>query len=111
MKRLLGGGACLARCCALLALLWLGSSSGACPCSDPALCRPIAGTREFEVFVFDVGRKTWKFYDWSQITTVAAFGKYDPELLCYAHSKGARVVLKGWLQLGKCGHLYIKFIY
>lgn len=23
------------------------------------------------------------------------FGKYDPELMCYAHSKGARVVLKG----------------
>ncbi|KAH0618464.1 hypothetical protein JD844_017692 [Phrynosoma platyrhinos] len=47
------------------------------------------------VFVFDVGGKTWKFYDWSQITTVAIFGQYDSELMCYAHSKGSRVVLKG----------------
>lgn len=50
------------------------------------------------MFVFDVGSKAWKFYDWSQITTVVNFGKYDPELMCYAHSHGARVVLKGELQ-------------
>ncbi|KFW78925.1 Di-N-acetylchitobiase, partial [Manacus vitellinus] len=49
----------------------------------------------FQVFVFDVGKEAWKFYDWSKITTVAAFGKYDPELVCYAHSKGSRIVLKG----------------
>lgn len=48
-----------------------------------------------QVFVFDVGGKAWKFYDWSHVTTVAAFGKYDAELMCYAHSKGARLVLKG----------------
>lgn len=48
-----------------------------------------------QVFVFDVGGKGWKFYDWSHVTTVATFGKYDAELMCYAHSKGARVVLKG----------------
>ncbi|KAK3561460.1 hypothetical protein QTP86_002812 [Hemibagrus guttatus] len=47
------------------------------------------------VFVFDVGGKAWKFYDWSHVTTIAAFGKYDAELMCYAHSKGARLVLKG----------------
>ncbi|XP_043855607.1 di-N-acetylchitobiase [Dromiciops gliroides] len=66
-----------------------------CPCEDPALCRPVRGRRDFEVFVFDVGGKAWKSYDWSQITTVAVFGKYDPELLCFAHSRGSRVVLKG----------------
>lgn len=49
----------------------------------------------WQVFVFDIGHKTWKHYDWTQITTVAVFGKYDSELMCYAHSKGARVVLKG----------------
>ncbi|XP_054836059.1 di-N-acetylchitobiase [Eublepharis macularius] len=76
-------------------LLRLGLISGACPCEDPSLCNPIAGTRDFEVFVFQVSGKSWKFYDWSQITTVAIFGKYDPELMCYAHSRGARVVLKG----------------
>ncbi|XP_020952014.1 di-N-acetylchitobiase [Sus scrofa] len=66
-----------------------------CPCHNPALCRPITHKPDFEVFVFDVGHKTWKYYDWSQITTVAFFGNYDSELLCYAHSKGARAVLKG----------------
>lgn len=49
----------------------------------------------FQVFVFDVGGKTWKSYNWSMVTTLAMFGKYDAELMCQAHSKGARVVLKG----------------
>ncbi|CAO2600386.1 Ctbs [Lemmus lemmus] len=83
----------------LLPLLVLRLSAGDCPCSDPALCRPIRHRPDFEVFIFDVGQKTWKSYDWSQITTVAVFGKYDPELMCYAHSKGARVVLKGDVSL------------
>lgn len=48
-----------------------------------------------QVFVFDVGGKEWKFYDWSHVTTIATFGKYDADLMCYAHSKGARLVLKG----------------
>lgn len=52
-------------------------------------------THLFQVFVFDVGGKAWKFYDWSKVTTVAAFGKFDAELMCYAHAKGARLVLKG----------------
>lgn len=33
------------------------------------------------------------------MTTVAAFGQYDAELMCYAHSKGARLVLKGRVRL------------
>ncbi|XP_072853985.2 di-N-acetylchitobiase [Pogona vitticeps] len=78
-----------------------GLGSGACPCQDPDLCAPISGARDFEVFVFDVGGKTWRYYDWSQITTVVIFGKYDPELLCYAHSKGSRIVLNGDISLKK----------
>ncbi|XP_034035816.1 di-N-acetylchitobiase [Thalassophryne amazonica] len=66
-----------------------------CPCESQELCQHIREQRNSEVFVFDVGGKTWKSYNWSMVTTVAAFGKYDPELMCYAHSKGARVVLKG----------------
>ncbi|KAM4548976.1 di-N-acetylchitobiase [Odontesthes bonariensis] len=69
--------------------------STVCPCERPELCQQIREERDFEVFVFDVGGKTWKSYNWSMVTTVAAFGKYDAELMCYAHSKGARVVLKG----------------
>ncbi|XP_057570847.1 di-N-acetylchitobiase [Hippopotamus amphibius kiboko] len=77
-------------------LLALRVGAGAdCPCQDPALCHPITHRPDFEVFVFDVGHKTWKYYDWSQITTVVLFSNYDSELMCYAHSKGARVVLKG----------------
>ncbi|XP_072199128.1 di-N-acetylchitobiase [Excalfactoria chinensis] len=79
----------------LLGLLQLLGRTAACPCQDPRLCQPIAATADFEVFVFDVGKEAWKSYDWSKITTVAAFGKYDPDLVCFAHSKGARVVLKG----------------
>ncbi|XP_055979225.1 di-N-acetylchitobiase [Sorex fumeus] len=83
----------------LLALALRAGSGADCPCQDPALCRPITHHPDFEVFVFDVGKKTWKSYDWSQITTVAIFGRYDPELMCYAHSKGVRVVLKGAVSL------------
>ncbi|XP_077189277.1 di-N-acetylchitobiase [Paroedura picta] len=93
MKRLLSSRSGAWLLTALFLQLRLGC--GTCPCEDPSLCNPISGTREFEVFVFQVGGKDWKFYDWSQITTVAIFGKYDPELMCYAHSRGSRVVLKG----------------
>ncbi|XP_067845925.1 di-N-acetylchitobiase-like [Heptranchias perlo] len=78
----------------VLAVLWVGLGTS-CPCSDPTLCIPLRGENQFEVFVFDVGGKDWKYYDWSKVTTVAAFGPYDPELLCYAHANEVRVVLKG----------------
>ncbi|KAG7282874.1 hypothetical protein CRUP_020712 [Coryphaenoides rupestris] len=71
------------------------ASADVCPCESLQLCQPIGQERDFEVFVFDVGRKAWRSYNWDVVTTVAAFGKYDPELMCYAHSRGARVVLKG----------------
>ncbi|XP_061093795.1 di-N-acetylchitobiase [Conger conger] len=70
-----------------------------CPCETQDLCEQITDEKDFEVYVFDVGHKAWKSYDWTKVTTVAAFGKYDPELMCYAHSKGARLVLKGDVQL------------
>ncbi|XP_021455634.1 di-N-acetylchitobiase [Oncorhynchus mykiss] len=66
-----------------------------CPCEIQELCQQIRDEKDFEVFVFDVGKKAWKSYDWGKVTTVAAFGKYDAELMCHAHSKGARLVLKG----------------
>ncbi|KAM4722590.1 di-N-acetylchitobiase [Rhinophrynus dorsalis] len=81
--------------CTFLLLLETYFCSATCPCTDPALCEPIKDTKEFEVLVFYVRGKNWKLYDWSQVTTVALFGKYDPELMCFAHSKGARLVLKG----------------
>ncbi|KAK1806006.1 hypothetical protein P4O66_013055 [Electrophorus voltai] len=78
-------------------------SSAICPCVREELCQPIQHEREFEVFVFDVGGKSWKLYDWSKVTTIAAFGKYDAELMCYAHSNGARLVLK---EIKRFGHSF-----
>ncbi|XP_078418019.1 di-N-acetylchitobiase [Cetorhinus maximus] len=66
-----------------------------CPCVDPALCLPLSGEKPFEVLVFDVGGTDWKHYDWTKVTTIAAFGTYDPDLLCHAHANQVRVVLKG----------------
>ncbi|KAG8437213.1 hypothetical protein GDO86_008057 [Hymenochirus boettgeri] len=87
------GGASVALC---YWIFLLGAALGSlCPCTDPQLCQPLTGSRDFEVFVFYTSGKNWKMYDWSQVTTIALFGKYDPELLCFAHSKGARLVLKG----------------
>ncbi|KAA0707998.1 Di-N-acetylchitobiase [Triplophysa tibetana] len=74
-------------------------SANICPCAREDLCEPIRHQPALEVVVFDVGGKAWKFYDWSKVTTVAAFGKFDAELMCYAHSKGARLVLKGDVSL------------
>ncbi|XP_022110867.1 di-N-acetylchitobiase-like isoform X2 [Acanthaster planci] len=49
-----------------------------------------------ELFVFRTGDKDdWKLYDWTYITTVAVFGPYVPELMCFAHSKGVRYVMTG----------------
>ncbi|XP_066547792.1 di-N-acetylchitobiase [Amia ocellicauda] len=89
-------------CLLLLAALCpaLVSCAPQCPCERPELCNPITDVRDFEVYVFDTGRSSWKFYDWSKVTTVATFGKYNPEFMCYAHSKGARMVLKGDVPLG-----------
>ncbi|XP_056388514.1 di-N-acetylchitobiase-like [Hyla sarda] len=84
--------------CTLLGLLlFVGTPlySSECPCSDPALCQPIKDSRDFEVYVFHVRGKDWKNYDWAHVTTVAIFAPYEPELMCFAHSKGARYVLKG----------------
>ncbi|XP_068175855.1 di-N-acetylchitobiase [Antennarius striatus] len=79
----------------LLCSTFLVCRAAVCPCERPELCHQIREERDFEVFVFDVGGMTWKSYNWSMITTIATFGKYDAELLCHAHSYGARVVLKG----------------
>ena len=62
---------------------------------------------EREVFVFSSpgvpGEKVppsrndtnWRDLDWSVLTTVAFTGPMEPELICYAHARGVRVLL-GW---------------
>ena len=45
-----------------------------------------------------ISNNNWKLYDWTKITTIASFAKpIDPQLVCFAHSKGVRVVYGGIL--------------
>ena len=37
----------------------------------------------------------WMYYNWSEITTLAMFTDFNNSLMCYAHSKGVRVVPYG----------------
>ncbi|XP_033635365.1 di-N-acetylchitobiase-like [Asterias rubens] len=66
---------------------------GPCPCKDPTHCNFITKTPEKELFVFQASDQYWTDYDWSYITTVATFTPYNPEVMCTAHSKGARLVM------------------
>ncbi|XP_038649356.1 di-N-acetylchitobiase-like [Scyliorhinus canicula] len=82
-------------------VMWIGGASEAgflsnCPCSTPRLCGSLPADHQFpmEVLVFDSGGADWKYYDWSKVTTIVAFGRYDRELLCHAHANNVRVVLK-----------------
>ncbi|XP_069119393.1 di-N-acetylchitobiase-like [Argopecten irradians] len=65
-----------------------------CPCSNPSLCTPIKDTKRKEVFVFSLSKdiQTWKKYNWTKISTVVMVGYYSDEMMCLAHSNGARVV-------------------
>lgn len=71
------------------------TTSAACPCSNINWCNTIQTPPRKEVFAFSVGGHDWKRYDWSKVTTIAMFGDYDADLMCFAHSQGVRVVLKG----------------
>ncbi|XP_038053090.1 di-N-acetylchitobiase-like [Patiria miniata] len=71
------------------------TEDGGCPCSDPSHCKVISTQPRKEVFAFWVGSTTWKHYDWTRITTIVMFHRHNPQLMCYAHSKGVRVVSMG----------------
>ena len=66
-----------------------------CPCANASLCAPISTPiSSGGVFAFHTANdSSWRDYDWSQITTVCVFGAVAPELLCHAHSVGARLTL------------------
>jgi hypothetical protein len=69
----------------------------ACPCTNSSWCAPVALPPRPEVFAFHVTGNSnsiyWKTYDWDIITTLAVFGSIDTDLMCYAHSMGAKIVL------------------
>ena len=71
-----------------------------CPCKNPSWCHPLtaetaaAPSRRPEFFGFATvtgAASPWRYYDWDVVTTVA--WNTDPQLMCYAHSRGVRVVL------------------
>ena len=77
----------------LAATLCCGLVASSCPCSVPSLCEPIKGVRDKEVLGFVTSETNWPGYNWTLLTTVALFTGMNDTLLCYAHSKGVRVVL------------------
>ena len=59
-----------------------------CPCKDASLCKPLTIPTRKESFGFSTGSSSnYKLYDWSKLTTLAVFGKWSDEVLCFAHSK------------------------
>ena len=66
---------------------------GQCPCTNQSLCQPIQVPPRHEKFAFMVHVDNWRFYDYSQVTTIAMFiGELLPEFYCYAHSQQVRLV-------------------
>jgi len=80
----------------LILLCVCAISNSLCPCSDPEWCKVITTVPDHEVFIFTVRNDTFKMYDWTKVTTMVVFNAFDPNkhfpMLCYAHSKGSRVV-------------------
>ena len=50
-----------------------------------------------QVFAFSVNNdeRHWRFFDWSKVTTVVMFNYLSTDLMCLAHSHGARAVIMG----------------
>ncbi|XP_065844596.1 di-N-acetylchitobiase-like [Oscarella lobularis] len=70
----------------------------ACPCKSPSWCESIKTGPRKEVLGFTTKSDHWPHYDWSKVTTLALFHDIDNatmDLVCYAHSKGVRVVNHG----------------
>jgi len=44
------------------------------------------------LFAFQYEKTQWEFFDWSLVTTLAVFGRFDPQMVCTAHANNARVV-------------------
>ena len=94
-----------------------------CPCADASLCAPLGPAaraklaKRTEVYAFygqsihvnatdcgDINSSPsyWLTFDWDIVTTVAINGAVDPSLICYAHSRGVRVVQMTGCNGGPC---------
>ena len=76
-------------------LSWLVFIRADCPCPDASLCQPVQQKYSHEKVAFMVAKTNWRFYDYSQLTTlVICTDDFDPQLVCLAHSHQVRLV---WL--------------
>jgi len=67
------------------------SAAHGCVCTNTSLCAPIGGPPVFEREVFGYNGGDGSAIDFSRVTTVA--WPNDPQLVCAAHARGARVVM------------------
>lgn len=67
-----------------------------CPCDDQTLCYPLKRFPEKEVFGFMIKDTNWEKYNWTELTTLATFYRYNDsesfKLVCHAHANNVRVV-------------------
>eukprot|EP01133_Synstelium_polycarpum_P001136 gene1136-1298_t len=71
--------------------------SASCPCSDASLCNPLPKATRPEFFAWSCANNTYMEYDFNALTTISIDYDegvpIDPQLICYAHSKGVRVTI------------------
>ena len=74
------------------------AAGAACPCDSEEQCLPVKSFPSKEVLGFMVSTDNFHLYDWSKLTTLAVFTEMTSqelaELVCFAHSRNVRVVLK-----------------
>lgn len=97
-----------------LAAVAAAAPGSACACDDPSLCTALDIPARQEVFMFQVNPANWQFYDYTTLTTLAAFGaSTPPEMVCFAHARNVRVVANAPFprdQLGNETYLQTIFI-
>lgn len=66
-----------------------------CACSNQSWCTPLTSPKPAkELFVYTPNENEFATsYDWSKITTVVTYSLPHPQLVCFAHARGVRVVL------------------
>ncbi|KAK2159926.1 hypothetical protein LSH36_143g02073 [Paralvinella palmiformis] len=70
-------------------------SNRPCPCRNQSWCDIVCTVPKHEIFIFSVHNTNWPRYDWRHITTLVMYSYFDDDAMCFAHSKGIRVVHGG----------------
>lgn len=71
------------------------STNLTCPCpSSPELCASLTTPLpEQEFYMYQTNKSNFRNYVDKYVTSVAMFGGYDPEMLCWAHKSNIRVIM------------------